>query len=127
MNHLDVIERFKNLIGTHYVLTSHWSKLPHTKGWRYGSGSALAVLKPGKLVEIWKILEICVEKDFIILMQAANTGLTGGSTPFGNNYDRPVVVINTMRIDHIHIIKGGNQIVSLAGSTLYSLEKKLKP
>ena len=127
MNHLDVIERFKSLIGTHHVLTSHWNKLPHTKGWRYGSGSALAVLKPGKLVEIWKILEICVEKDFIILMQAANTGLTGGSTPFGNNYDRPVVVINTMRIDHIHIIKGGNQIVSLAGSTLYSLEKKLKP
>ena len=47
MNHLDVIERFKNLIGTHHVLTSHWNKLPHTKGWRYGSGSALAVLKPG--------------------------------------------------------------------------------
>ena len=23
-------------------------------------------------------------------MQAANTGLTGGSTPFGDNYDRPI-------------------------------------
>ena len=32
-----------------------------------------------------------------------------------------------MRINDIHIIKGGNQIVSFAGGTLYSLEKKLKP
>ena len=52
-------------------------------------------------------------------------GLTGGSTPDGNNYDRPVVIINTMRIDEIHIINEGKQIVGLAGSTLYDLEKRL--
>ena len=40
-------------------------------------------------------------------MQAANTGLTGGSTPYGNDYDRPVVIINTLRINDIHIIKDG--------------------
>ena len=60
-------------------------------------------------------------------MQAANTGLTGGSTPCGNDYDRPIIVINTMLINNIHIIKEGSQIVSLTGSTLYDLEKKLKP
>ena len=37
-------------------------------------------------------------------MQAANTGLTGGSTPYGYDYDRPILIINTMRIDDIHII-----------------------
>ena len=31
-----------------------------------------------------------------------------------------------MRIDHIHLINGGNQIIGLAGSTLYDLEKKAK-
>ena len=60
-------------------------------------------------------------------MQAANTGLTGGSTPYGDGYDRPVVIINTMRMDDIHIINDGNQIIGLSGSTLYDLEKKLKP
>ena len=36
--------------------------------------------------------------DIIIIMQAANTGLTGGSTPFGDDYDRPILIINTRRI-----------------------------
>ena len=40
-------------------------------------------------------------------MQAANTGLTGGSTPYGYDYDRPILVVNTMLIDDIHIIDDG--------------------
>ena len=32
-----------------------------------------------------------------------------------------------MRIDDIHIINDGKQIIGLTGSTLYNLEKKLKP
>ena len=32
-----------------------------------------------------------------------------------------------MRINSIHIINNGNQIVGLTGSTLYDLEKKLQP
>ena len=60
-------------------------------------------------------------------MQAANTGLTGGSTPNGNDYDRPIVIINTMRIKDIHLIDHGKQIIGLAGSTLFDLEKKLLP
>ena len=31
-------------------------------------------------------------------MQAANTGLTGGSTPDGDDYDREIVIISTMRM-----------------------------
>ena len=127
MKNKNVIDKIKKIIGDKNVLTSEWNKLPYSKGWRYGAGNALAVLKPGKLSDIWKILKICVEEDIIVIMQAANTGLTGGSTPFGNNYDRPILVLNTMRINSIHIINNGNQIVGLAGSTLYDLEKKLKP
>ena len=65
--------------------------------------------------------------DIIIIMQAANTGLTGGSTPFGDDYDRPILIINTRRISNIHVINEGKQIVSFAGSTLIGLEKKLAP
>ena len=124
---LRFIKQLQNVVGKKYVFTDKLSKEPFSKGWRYGEGSALAVVKPGKLTEMWKTLEICVENDLIIIMQAANTGLTGGSTPFGEDYDRPVVIINTMRMSDIHLINDGNQIIGFSGSTLYELEKKLKP
>jgi D-lactate dehydrogenase len=127
MENKKLINKLKQLIGDQNVLTSEWNKLPYSKGWRYGAGSALAILKPNKLSDIWRILQICAKENIIIIMQAANTGLTGGSTPCGNDYDRPIIVINTMLINNIHIIKEGSQIVSLTGSTLYDLEKKLKP
>ena len=127
MENKKVINKLKELIGDQNVLTSEWNKLPYSKGWRYGAGKALAVLKPNKLSDIWRILQICAKENIIIIMQAANTGLTGGSTPCGNDYDRPIIVISTMLINNIHIIKEGSQIVSLTGSTLYDLEKKLKP
>ena len=124
---LRFIKQVQNVVGKKYVFTDKLNKEPFSKGWRYGEGSALAVVKPGKLTEMWKTLEFCVENDLIIIMQAANTGLTGGSTPFGEDYDRPIVIINTMRMSDIHLINDGNQIIGFSGSTLYDLEKKLKP
>ena len=116
-----------SIIGAKNLLLNDWEKKPFSNGWRYGTGTALAVVKPGNLIELWKVLELCVKNDLIIIMQAANTGLTGGSTPYGNNYDREVIIINTLRIDKIHLLNNGNEILALAGSTLYDLEKKLLP
>ena len=41
----------------------------------------LAVVRPGTLLEQWKVLQAAVAAGRIVIMQAANTGLTGGSTP----------------------------------------------
>ena len=122
-----IINELKLISGDKYVITSKWGKEPFSKGWRYGEGETLAVVKPGTLLEIWKVLQKCVEHNVIVIMQAANTGLTGGSTPFGNDYDRSIVIINTLRINSIQIIENGKQIIALPGSTLYDLENKLKP
>ena len=120
-----LIQDLKSITGKKYILTTEWSKNPYCKGWRFGEGEAIAVAKPGTLLEIWEILKTCVEMDVIVIMQAANTGLTGGSTPYGNNYDRPILIVNTMRIDDIHILNDGNQIVGFSGSTLFGLENRL--
>jgi D-lactate dehydrogenase (quinone) len=80
----------------------------------------LAVLRPGSLVEQWRALRLC-QAAGVIIMQAANTGLTGGSTPDGNDNDRPIVIINAMRI------AGAEQVVALPGVTLFQLEKALRP
>tara|TARA_B100001121_G_scaffold130386_1_gene114312 strand:- start:190 stop:1878 length:1689 start_codon:yes stop_codon:yes gene_type:complete len=127
MSDQKVINKLKNIVGKRHIIINSLRKQPFTKGWRYGRGEAFAVVKPGTLLEIWKVLQICVDEEIIIIMQAANTGLTGGSTPYGNDYDRQVLIINTMRIKDIHVIKEGKQVVGLTGSTLYELEKILKP
>ena len=120
------IESLRAILGGKYTITTKWRKQAHTKGWRYGEGDAFVVVKPGTLVEMWRVLEICQKMDIIVIMQAANTGLTGGSTPFGNDYDRPILIMNTMRIKDIHIIESGNQVIGFSGSTLFDLENKLK-
>ena len=124
-NNSNLVQDLKAITGNKYILTSEWNKEPYCKGWRYGAGEAFAVAKPGTLLEFWKILKVCVDSDIIVIMQAANTSLTGGSTPNGNNYDRPIVIISTMRIDDIHIINEGKQIIGFSGSTLFELENKL--
>lgn len=121
-----VLNSIKKIVGNRNIIVSDWAKEPFLKGWRYGEGNALAVVKPEKLIEMWEVLELCVKNDLIIIMQAANTGLTGGSTPDGKNYDREIIIINTINLKDIHVINDGKQIIGFAGSTLYDLEKKIK-
>ncbi len=116
----------RRAVGHRHVLTGTITKTPYCRGFRFGSGEALAVVRPGTLYELWQVLEHCVAADTVIIMQAANTGLTGGSTPL-LTYDRPAVVINTLRVDRIVPILDNLQVVCFAGATLQNLEKLLRP
>ncbi|MED5511044.1 MAG: D-lactate dehydrogenase [Pseudomonadota bacterium] len=122
-----LIDKFKNIVGNAYTLTDRAKVAPYCKGFRFGEGKALAVVRPASLLQVWQLLKACVEADVVVIMQAANTGLTGGSTPNGEDYDRPIVIINTMRIDQIQLIDNARQIIGLAGSTLFGLEETLAP
>ncbi len=126
-SNVNLIKDLIKVIGKKFLITNKWNQQPYCKGWRYGQGDTLAVTLPGTLLEMWDLLKICVSNDLIIIMQGANTGLTGGSTPFGTDYDRPIIIINTIRIKDIHLIKNGKQIIGLAGSTLFDLTKQLEP
>lgn len=114
-------------VGASHLLTDPEQTARYRKGFRSGEGDALAVVFPGTLLEMWRVLQTLVSADAIILMQAANTGLTEGSTPNGNDYDRPVVIISTRRLDKLQLIDDGRQVLAFPGSTLYQLEKTLKP
>ena len=121
------IEQLKALAGKDRVLTGERRTQRYRKGFRSGSGPALAVVLPDSLLTLWRVLEACVAADKVIIMQSANTGLTEGSTPNGTDYDRDVVIISTRRLSGIQVIDEGRQVIALAGSTLYALEKALKP
>jgi D-lactate dehydrogenase (quinone) len=122
----DLLKRLRETVGARHVLTGARQTERFRKGFRSGEGEALCVVQPATVLEQWHVLQACVAADKIVIMQAANTGLTEGSTPKGT-YDRDVVLINTRRMDAIHSVKGGEQVVSLPGATLFALEKLLKP
>ena len=69
------------IVGEQQVLTSPEQTKPYRTGIRVGQGGACAVVIPKDLLQLWQTLELCVKLDKIIILQAANTGLTGGSTP----------------------------------------------
>ncbi len=121
-----LVTQLRSIVGARHVLTGARRTERFRKGWRSGEGDALCVVQPGTLLEQWKVLQACVAADKIVIMQAANTGLTEGSTPKGT-YDRGVVLINTRRMTAIHPVQGGAQVVSLPGATLFALEKLLAP
>ncbi|AHF77327.1 D-lactate dehydrogenase [Sodalis praecaptivus] len=123
----DLIRRLTSLVGAGHVLTGEGETRRYRTGFRFGSGNALAVVRPGSLVEQWRVLKACVEAGAIVIAQAANTGLTGGSTPDGDAYDRDIVILSTTRMQKIRLINNGQQVICLPGATLDRLERQLAP
>ena len=121
-----LIPALQSVVGERQVLTDAAATRPHRVGYRSGSGEAAAVVRPGSLLELWRTVEACVANDAVVIPQAANTGLTEGSTPKGQ-YDRPAVVIDTMRIKGLHLLERGRQVVALPGATLFELTQTLAP
>ncbi len=121
-----LLAELREAAGPRNLLTSAASTERFRKSFRGAEGEAAAVVRPGTLLALWHTLEACVRHDAVIIMQAQNTSLTDGATPDAG-YDRPVVVVNTLRLDGIQLIDGGRQVVSLPGGTLSQLERKLRP
>src|SRR3546814_10520406 len=106
--------------GRRHVLTSPDATRRYRTGIRFGSGKTLAVVRLGTLLEQWQILDSCARAGVIVISQASNTGLTGGSTPDGSDYDRDVVIVSVTRLGGIFVLDGAQQVVCLPGATLHA-------
>ncbi|PRX31292.1 D-lactate dehydrogenase [Paraburkholderia sp. BL18I3N2] len=122
-----LIAELRSIVGRKHTLTDDAATRSFRTGFRFGAGKALAVVRPGTIVEQWKVLQACVAANVIVITQASNTGLTGGSTPDGDDYDRDIVIVSTSRMKKVFVIDGGKQVVCLPGATLDQLERTLKP
>ncbi len=122
-----LLAQLRGIVGAAHVLTSDQATRRFRRGQRTGEGPVLAVVRPGTLLQQWQVLQAAVAAGRIVILQAANTGLTGGSTPDGADYDREIVLINTLRITGVQVIQGGAQVVCLPGATLDRLEQALAP
>ena len=119
------LDGISKVVQPHQILTTKRRTQSYSTGIKIGGGDVEAVILPKSLLEIWRVLELCVKHDKIIIMQAANTGVTAGSTPYGNDYDRDIVIINTLKVNKITLLNQGQQVLAFAGATLYQLEDKL--
>jgi len=122
-----LVDALRQIVGSQYVLTDAAATRRYRTGFRFGEGKALAVVRPGTVLEQWHVLQACVAANVIVITQASNTGLTGGSTPDGDHYDRDIVIVSTARMKKVYVIDEGRQVVCLPGATLDQLEKTLKP
>lgn len=121
------LSELQAVVGEKHVLTSDGATRFYRTGIKIGGGSALAVVLPQTLLEMWRVLNVCVANDTIVIMQAANTGVTAGSTPMGDDYDRPIVIVNTRALDTLTLLSGGEQVLAHAGATLFRLEELIEP
>ncbi|HEL4246375.1 D-lactate dehydrogenase [Stenotrophomonas maltophilia] len=125
--HDAVLAQLRAAVGSRHVLTGDKATRRFRRGYRFGDGPVLAVVRPGTLLELWRVLQAAVQGGAAIILQAANTGLTGGSTPDGNDYGRPIVLVSTLRLTGIQLLNEGRQVLCLPGATLDRLEQTLAP
>lgn len=122
-----LVGHLRSIVGSGRVHTGTEATRRFRMGVRYEGGPALAVVEPRSLLELWRVLNACVAARKIVIPQAANTGLTGGSTPACGGYDRDVVIVSMMGIGGVHVIDDGRQVICLPGATLHQLERVLEP
>jgi len=70
----------KAIVGKAHLITAPSAVRPFCTAFRGGAAIALAVVRPGSLLELWRVLGVCIAARKVVILQAANTGLTGGST-----------------------------------------------
>jgi D-lactate dehydrogenase len=122
-----LVADLREVVGRRHVLTTANATARFRRGYRTGGGTAIAVVRPASLLELWRAAQACVAADASIIIQASNTGLTGGSTPAGDDYPGGMVIISTRRIDRIRVLGNGEQVLCHAGATLHRLEQALRP
>jgi FAD/FMN-containing dehydrogenase len=67
----------------------------YEQGYRYGSGRAASVVRPGSIAEVRAVISYCCRNDVRFMVQGANTGLVGASNP---DESGDQVVINLTRL-----------------------------
>jgi FAD/FMN-containing dehydrogenase len=76
-----LVEALVALLGEGAVLTEAHERARYEQGWRYGHGTALAVVRPATTEEVSRVLAFATSRRLRVLPQGANTGLVGASTP----------------------------------------------
>jgi len=59
VNTQNLLEKLRQIVGEKYVMTDPGQTERYRTGYRFGTGNALAVVRPATLWEQWQVLEAC--------------------------------------------------------------------
>jgi len=94
---------------------------PYEKGYRYGAGRAVCVVRPGSVEDLRTVVEYCVRHRMRLVVQGGNTGLVGASTP-DDSGDQ--LLINLTRLDGVESIDPFDRTATvLAGTRLSTINQ----
>lgn len=120
-----VVRGLVDLLGADAVVTEAHELARYEKGWRYGSGTALLVVRPRDTVEVARVLAFARQRGLRLLAQGANTGLVGASTPDSTG---EMVVLSLERLSSpLEVDPVDRTVVAGAGVLLSQLDAALEP
>lgn len=118
----NLLDRFAAITGDAYALRRPDDIAPFVTERRgLYPGRALAVLRPGSVVEISRIMALASETGTPVVPQGGNTGLVGGQTP---DTSGRAIVLSLSRLNRIREIDPvSNTVIAEAGVVLQTLRK----
>lgn len=113
------------MLGPDAVVSEPTELARYEKGWRYGSGTALLVVRPRDTGEVARTLAFASQHGIRVLAQGANTGLVGASTPDDSG---EMLVLSTERLSRPLEVDPLDRTVVAGGGVLMSqLDAALEP
>src|SRR5688572_24887369 len=113
----EAVRRLAQMLGDGAVVTEPHELARYEKGWRYGSGTALAVVRPGSTEEVARVLAYATAQSIRVVPQGANTGLVGASTP---DESGGMLVLSLERMSRTLEIDAVDRTVVAGGGVLLS-------
>jgi FAD/FMN-containing dehydrogenase len=118
-----VVASLRGLLGEGAVVTEPHELARYERGWRYGSGTALAAVRPSSTEETSRVLAFASAHGVRVIPQGANTGLVGASTPDASG---EMLVLSLERMSRtLEIDAVDRTVVAGAGVLLSQLEAAL--
>ena len=79
MSTQQLISQLTDIVGHRTYYSDAAKNEAYRSGYRFGTGNAIAVVRPATLLEFWNVLKACVAHDVIVINQAAKIpGLNRG-------------------------------------------------
>ena len=107
------------------VVSSCPDREKYERGYRYGSGHALAVARPATVTELTAVVRYCFAHGIRMVPQGANTGLVGASTPDESGEE---LIVSLDRLRGVESIDAHNRTACVrAGTRLSELNREVAP
>ncbi|MBB3219883.1 FAD-binding oxidoreductase [Pseudoduganella umbonata] len=116
------LDRCRAIAGADFVLDTPAGMAPFLRDWRGRfTGSARAVLRPGSVDEVARLVRLCADERVPIVPQGGNTGLVLGSVPDASG---SAVVLSLARLATIRALDPVNRTVTVdAGVILQHVQE----